>query len=240
MIKPLVAITGASSGIGESMARVFSAQGHPLLLMARRAKRMEALGLPDTLCEPVDVTDATAVAVAVARAAEIYGPVDCLVLNAGVMLLGQAQSQSLDEWERMVDVNIRGVLNGIKAVLAGMVERGAGTVISVSSVAGHKPGPNLAVYSGTKFAVRAISESIREEVASHGVRISIISPGLVETELLKHSTDSEAVGVFEKARDKMGGFLDPVVVAEAALYIYRQPPEVCIREVLLAPTRQIR
>jgi len=240
MPKPLVAITGASSGIGEETARVFSREGHPLLLMARRGDRLEALDLPDCLCEHVDVTDLGAFRTALARGVARFGPVDCLINNAGVMLLSRAHLQDPAEWDRMVDVNIRGMLHGIHLVLSGMIERQAGTIVNIASVAGLKPGPNLAVYSGTKFAVRAISESIREEAAPHDVRVTVISPGLVETELLEHTTVKTLRDQFQTMKEGIGGFLEPAAVAQAILYAYRQPPGVCIREIVLAPTRQVR
>lgn len=240
MSKPLVAITGASSGIGEEIARIFSREGYPLLLMARRIERLEALDLSNCICEKVNVTDLESFRAAISRGEQEYGPIDCLVNNSGVMLLGKAHLQDTDEWNRMVDVNVKGVLNGIHLVLKGMIERQTGTVINISSVAGHKTGPNLAVYSGTKFAVRAISESIREEVAGHNVRFTIISPGLVETELLSHSSDEELRTGFENLKEKMDGFLEPADVASAVLYAYKQPQAVCIREIVLAPTKQIR
>jgi len=240
MTKPLVAITGASSGIGEETARAFSREGYPLLIMARRIERLEALNLPDCLCEKVDVTDLESFKRAIDKAQKKFGPIDCLVNNAGVMLLSLAQSQDMGEWNRMIDVNIKGVLNGIHLVLNDMIQRQTGTVINISSVAGHKTGSNLAVYSGTKFAVRAISESIREEVSSHNVRFTIISPGLVETELLDHTTVPEAKAGFEKIKEKMGGFIQPADIANAILYAYTQPQSVCVREILLAPTRQLR
>ena len=240
MFKPLVAITGASSGIGEATARAFSHAGHPLLLMARRVERLMALGLPDCLCERVDVTDLESFRNAVEKGDAKFGPIDCLVNNAGVMLLSKAHLQDTGEWERMVDVNVKGMLNGIHLVLKGMIERQAGTIISVASVAGLKPGPNLAVYSGTKFAVRAISESIREEAAPHNVRFTVISPGLVETELLEHTTVPELKEGFENLKGGMGGFLEPSDVAGAILYAYKQPPNVCVREIVLAPTKQLR
>jgi len=240
MTRPLIAITGASSGIGEETARVFSREGHPLLLMARRVERLEALGLPDCLCERVDVTDLGSFRKALEKGEKQFGSVDCLVNNAGVMLLSKAHLQDIYEWERMVDVNIKGMLNGIHLVLNGMIERQAGSIINISSVAGHKPGPNLAIYSGTKFAVRAISESIREEAAPHNVRVTIISPGLVETELLKHTTVPELREGFENLKEGMGGFLEPSDVANAILYAYQQPQNVCVREVVLASTKQVR
>ena len=238
--KPLVAITGASSGIGEETARTFSREGHPLLLLARRVERLEALDLPHCLCEKVDVTNLESFKRAIERGEERFGPVDCLVNNAGVMLLSKAHLQDVAEWERMIDINVKGMLNGIHLMLSGMIKRQAGTIISVASVAGLKPGPNLAIYSGTKFAVRAISESIREEAAPHDVRVTVISPGLVETELLEHTTVPELRESFEGLKEPMGGFLDPSDVASAILYAYHQPPNVCVREIVLASTRQLR
>lgn len=240
MTKPLIAITGASSGIGEETARVFSREGYSLLLMARRVERLAALDLPHCLCEKVDVTDLESFKRAIERGEERFGPVDCLVNNAGVMLLSKAHLQDVAEWERMIDINVKGMLNGIHLMLSGMIKRQAGTIISVASVAGLKPGPNLAIYSGTKFAVRAISESIREEAAPHDVRVTVISPGLVETELLEHTTVPELRESFEGLKEPMGGFLDPSDVASAILYAYHQPPNVCVREIVLASTRQLR
>lgn len=240
MNKPLIAITGASSGIGEETARAFAREGHPLLLMARRIERLEALGLPDCLCRRVDVTDLESFRKAVQKGVERFGPVDCLVNNAGTMLLSKAHLQDVGEWERMLDVNVKGMLNGIHLVLSDMIQRHAGTIINIASVAGLKPGPNLAVYSGTKFAVRSISESIREEAAPYDVRVTVISPGLAETELLEHTTVQELRESFENLKEDMGGFLEPADVARAILYAYNQPREVCVREIVLAPTRQIR
>jgi NADP-dependent 3-hydroxy acid dehydrogenase YdfG len=240
MAKPLVAITGGSSGIGEQTARAFSREGYPLVILARRIGRLEGLNLPDCLCEKVDVTDVKSFRKAIEKAEGKYGPVDCLINNAGLMLLSQAHQQDLGEWKQMVDVNVTGVLNGIHLVLRGMVQRRRGTVISVSSVAGLKPGPNLAVYSGTKFAVRAISESIREEVAPHNVRFTVISPGLVETELLSHTTVKEMREGFEKLKENMGGFMAAEDIAQAILWAYQQPQEVCVREIVMAPTKQLR
>jgi NADP-dependent 3-hydroxy acid dehydrogenase YdfG len=142
MNKPLIIVTGASSGIGEAVARLFSAQGHPLLLLARRVERLLALGLPATLCKGVDVTDREALLAAVKEAEAQYGPADAIVNNAGVMLLGDTATQAPEQWERMLDVNVKGLLNGIHAVLGGMIERNHGTVINVGSVAGRKTFPN--------------------------------------------------------------------------------------------------
>jgi NADP-dependent 3-hydroxy acid dehydrogenase YdfG len=238
MAKPLVVITGASSGIGAATAQAFSAAGHPLLLLSRRLDRMQELGLPDTICAAVDVTDTAAVKAAIETAEQTYGPVSCLVNNAGVMLLGQADVQDPAEWQTMLNVNVMGVLNGIHAVLAGMKERGAGTIVNVSSVAGRKTIPNHAAYCATKFAVHALTENIREEVSGTGVRLAVIAPGVVETELLSHTTDEGIKSGYQRWKQDIGGAIGPDVVADAIMFAYNQPPNVCIREIVLAPTSQ--
>ncbi|MGS0728777.1 SDR family oxidoreductase, partial [Shewanella sp. 0m-11] len=190
-MKQLIVITGASSGIGAAMARAFSAKGHPLLLLARRIEPMQALALENSLCVSVDVTDADAMKSAIAAAEAKFGPVGCLINNAGVMLLGAADVQDPAEWSRMLNINVMGVLNGIHAVLADMKARKTGTIINVSSIAGRKTFPNHAAYCATKFAVHALTENIREEVALDDVRMVTIAPGAVETELLSHTTSEE-------------------------------------------------
>lgn len=239
MNKPLIIVTGASSGIGEATARVFAQLGHPLLLLARRLERLEALQLPRTLCRAVDVTDRAAVLAAVAEAEALFGPADALVNNAGVMLLGSMTEQDPEEWAQMLDVNVKGLLNGVNAVLKGMVERRQGTLINVSSVAGRKTFPNHVAYVGTKFAVHAISENLREEVAPHNVRVMTIAPGAVETELLSHTTDEAIKRGYQEWKQDMGGtVLSAEDVANAIRYAYEQPQGVCIREIVLAATRQ--
>ncbi|MBY6186319.1 SDR family oxidoreductase [Marinobacter hydrocarbonoclasticus] len=238
MSKPLIVITGASSGIGEATARTLSAAGHPLLLIARRLDRLEALDLPNTLCRQVDITDGAALAAAIAEAEAQYGPVDGLINNAGVMLLGQAHEQSPAEWQKMFDVNVMGLLNGIHAVLAGMRARKRGTIINVSSIAGRKTFPNHAAYCGTKFAVHAMSENIREEVAMDDVRVITIAPGAVETELLSHTTSDAIKAGYDDWKTDMGGVLAAQDIANAIQYAYAQPQNVCIREIVLATTRQ--
>ncbi|MBN9323149.1 MULTISPECIES: SDR family oxidoreductase [Pseudomonas] len=239
MSKPLIIVTGASSGIGEATARLFSQQGHPLLLLARRIERLEALKLPNALCRAVDVTDREALLAAVEEAEKRFGPADALVNNAGVMLLGNMVEQDPAEWERMLDVNVKGLLNGVHAVLKGMVERNQGSVINVSSVAGRKTFPNHVAYVGTKFAVHAISENLREEVAAHNVRVVTIAPGAVETELLSHTTDEAIKSGYQDWKREMGGkVLSAEDVANAIGYAYNQPQGVCIREIVLAATRQ--
>ncbi len=235
---PLIAITGASSGIGEAIARKFSLLGHPLLLIARRVERLEALNLPDCLCEKVDVTDSTALGIAVRKAEDKFGPVDAFINNAGIMLLGQVQNQNPAEWKTMYEVNVLGLLNGMQAVLHSMKERNSGTIINISSVAGRKTFPNHAAYCGTKFAVHAISENVREEVADDNVRVVTIAPGAVETELLSHTTSNEIKSGYEEWKKGMGGVISPQDIAEAVAFAYTMPQNVCVREIVIAPTRQ--
>lgn len=237
--KPLIVITGASSGIGMAAARLFSAHGHPLLLIARRLENMQALDLPNSLALSVDVTKRNALAAAVQEAEQLFGPVDAIVNNAGVMLLGDITRQHPDEWDRMVDVNIKGVLNGVHAVAKAMAARGRGTIINISSVAGRKTFPNHVAYVGTKFAVHGLSENLREELSAHGVRVVTVAPGAVETELLGHTTDESIKTGYEAWKADMGGkVLSAEDVANAIHYAYAQPAGVCIREIVLAATRQ--
>ena len=239
MSKSLVVITGASAGIGAAIARAFSTAGHPLLLLARRVEPMQALNLPDTLCIGVDVTDTAAMKAAVQQAEAKFGPVGCMVNNAGVMLLGQADVQDPAEWQQMLNINVMGVLNGVHAVLAGMKARRSGTIINISSIAGRKTFPNHVVYVGTKFAVHGLSENLREELSPHNVRVVVIAPGAVETELLSHTTSDDIKAGYQEWKQDMGGkVLSPEDVAHAIEYAYSQPQYVCIREIVLAATRQ--
>ncbi|HGS5848646.1 TPA: SDR family oxidoreductase [Vibrio parahaemolyticus] len=237
-MKKLVVITGASSGIGEAIARRFSEEGHPLLLVARRVERLEALNLPNTLCEKVDVTDQASLITAIEKAEAQFGPADVLVNNAGVMLLGQIDTQDAAEWKRMFDINVLGLLNGMHSVLASMKARNSGTIINISSIAGKKTFPDHAAYCGTKFAVHAISENVREEVAASNMRVTTIAPGAVETELLSHTTSQDIKDEYDAWKVDMGGVLAADDVARAVMFAYQQPQNVCIREIALAPTKQ--
>lgn len=237
-MKKLVVITGASSGIGEATAKKLSQEGHPLLLLARRIERMEALNLPNTICRKVDILDVESFNSAIKEAEAQFGPVDLLINNAGVMLLGHPETQELQEWNTMIDVNIKGLLNGIHLVLKGMVERQHGTIVNISSIAGRKTFPNHAIYCGTKFAVHAISENIRQEVSAHNVRVSIVAPGVVETELMSHNKNTGIVDGYKEWKKTMGSGLEPNDIANTISFIYNQPQRICIREIDIAPTSQ--
>ena len=238
MTKPLIVITGASSGIGAQTAKTFSEAGHPLLLLARRVERLEALKLPNALCKKVDVTDYAAMEKAITEAEAQYGPADCIVNNAGMMLLGLVENQDPAEFKKMYDVNVLGVLNGMRILLAPMIARKSGTIINISSVAGRKTFPNHAAYCGTKFAVHAITENTREEVAPHNVRCITIAPGAVETELLSHTNSDEIKAGYEDWKTDIGGALKPEDIANSVYFAYQQPQHVCIREIVIAATKQ--
>lgn len=238
MMKKLIVITGASSGIGEAIAKRMSTQGHPLLLIARRVEKLEKMALPNALYAQVDVTDRQALEDAIAKAEALYGPVDAIINNAGLMLLGQIDSQDPVEWQRMFDVNVLGLLNGMQAVLPSMKVRKTGTIFNISSIAGKKTFADHAAYCGTKFAVHAMSENVREEVASSNVRVTTIAPGPVETELLSHTTSQEIKAGYEQWKESIDGALAPDDVARAVEFVYNQPQNVCIRELALAPTKQ--
>jgi len=237
-MKKLVVITGASSGIGSVLAKKFSSLGHPLLLLARRKHNMEALALDNCICESVDILDAEACKKAVEKAESKYGPVDLLINNAGLMQLGEPDKQPLGEWHDMIDVNVKGVMNGVNAVLKGMMERRGGTIINISSIAGRKTFAQHAAYCASKFAVHALSEGLREEVCELGVRIIVIAPGVTQSELLSHTTDDGIIAGYEDWKKQIGGPMDPEVIADTAAFVYNQPQSICIREVLLAPTMQ--
>ncbi len=235
----LVVITGASSGIGKATALRLSQAGYSLLLLARRVDKLEELDLPNTLCRKVDVTDLRSFKAAIDEAEVKFGPVDLLVNNAGVMLLGNAITQNPQEWQQMLNVNVMGVLNGVQSVLANMVKRNHGTIVNISSIAGRKTFPDHAAYCATKFAVHALSENIRGEIAGSNVRMTIIAPGVVETELLSHTTNLAIVdGYKEWKASTIEQGLNPDDIARAIEFAYVQPQNVCIREIVIADTKQ--
>lgn len=241
MEKSFVVITGASSGFGAEVAKLFNQAGFPLLLLGRRVEKIQALPLnfDNVMVEAVDVTDYQAFEASIKKAEAVYGPVDLLVNNAGVMLLGNVLNQDPKEWQTMMNTNVMGVLNGMQIVLPSMKDRKHGTVINMSSLAGKKTFTNHAAYVASKFGVHGLSETIREEVSKDNVRIALVAPGAAETELLTHVTDQGALTDYEAWKQSMGGItLNPVHVAETVKFIYDMPQEVNIREIDIAATAQ--
>lgn len=239
-MKPLVVITGASSGFGAAIAQMLSEAGHPLLLLARRLERMEALNLPHTLCCAVDITDRDTFEAAVREAETAYGPVDCMINNAGAMLLGRIDTQDRSQWKQMLDLNVLALLDGMQIVIAGMKERRTGTIINISSIAGRAAAVTHPAYCGTKFAVHAISEAARQDLCGYNVRVMVISPGAAETELLGHTTDETIKTNYTKWKEAMGGAISAEDVARSIVFAYQQPQNVCIRELCITATRQDR
>jgi NADP-dependent 3-hydroxy acid dehydrogenase YdfG len=239
MAKPLVAITGASSGIGAAAAQVFSEAGYPLLLTARRVERMKELGLPSAMCRAHDVANAGSYQRLVEEAESKYGPVDLLINNAGYMVLDQIAKQTPEDWRRQFEVNCIGMLNTTAAVFPKMLERRGGTIMNVGSTAGRNIYPNHTVYCATKHAVVALTEGLRREAAPAGVRVILISPGFVLTDLLTGTRSESIKQAYRAYRDEIGGALSPTDIAKAMLFAYEQPQHLCVWEIVVTPTRQL-
>ncbi|WP_431219217.1 SDR family oxidoreductase [Leifsonia xyli] len=238
--KKIVFITGASSGIGEATARRLAAEGHLVVAGARRTDRLDALAEDarrrggEIEVATLDVTDSRSVRSAIDAAVRAHGRIDVLVNNAGVMALSPLADLRVDEWEQMIDVNLRGVLNGIAAALPHMIERGRGHIVNVSSVSGRRVDPTAAVYSATKFAVSALSEGLRQE--SRDVRVTVISPGLTRSELTERGGSAEAQGAARAAAEAIA--MPASAVAAAIGYAISQPDEVDVNEIVIRPTVQ--
>lgn len=233
----VVLITGASSGIGEAAARLLAAQGHRVYVGARRTDRLETLVQEirakggTAAFRALDVTSAEDMQAFVRGAEAAFGQADVIVNNAGVMPLSPLSSLKVDEWDRMIDVNIRGVLHGIAAVLPGMERQGHGQVINVSSIGGLSVSPTAAVYCATKFAVRAISDGLRQETSK--IRVTVVCPGVVESELADTITDDTARVAMQAFRRVA---LHPDAIARAIAYAIEQPDDVDVSEVVVRPT----
>ncbi len=233
----VVAITGASSGIGEATARFLAAKGAHVVLGARRTDRLEALAKAiaekggSVRIRALDVVSLDDMKTFIGFAKAEFGRLDVLVNNAGVMPLSPLAALKVDEWNRMIDVNIKGVLHGIAVALPSMAARGSGQIINLSSIGGHAVSPTAAVYCATKFAVRAISDGLRQETDK--IRVTVVSPGVTESELA--DSISDAAG-----RDEMKAFrriaIPADAIARAIGYAIEQPDEVDVSEIIVRPT----
>jgi NADP-dependent 3-hydroxy acid dehydrogenase YdfG len=238
-------VTGASSGIGEATAVALAEAGASVAIGARRTDRLDALasklrdGGTSVLQLALDVTEESACTEAVRRTREELGGLDILVNNAGVMLLGTIVGADTEDWRRMLNTNVLGVMYMTHAAIEGMVEQGSGDVVNVSSVAGRVARLGSGVYNASKWAVNAFSESLRQEVTGRGVRISLVEPGIVATELADHITQPAAK---QAIRDAAGAItpLQAEDIARAVLYLVSQPQHVAINEILIRPTDQER
>jgi NADP-dependent 3-hydroxy acid dehydrogenase YdfG len=238
-------VTGASSGIGEATAAALSEAGAAVAIGARRRDRLDGLAarLSDAGGEVVtldlDVTDEASCREAVARTRTELGGLDVLVNNAGVMLLGTIVGADPEDWRRMLDTNVLGLMYTTHAAIDGMLEQGSGDIVNISSTAGRTARAGAGVYNASKWAVNAFSESLRQEVTARGVRISLVEPGAVETELRVHITQPEAKTAALAHAEGMRS-LQPEDVARAIVYVVTQPPHVAVNEVLVRPTDQER
>jgi NADP-dependent 3-hydroxy acid dehydrogenase YdfG len=236
----VIVITGASSGLGEAAARHLARAGAKLVLGARRLDRLRALadelGLPQRAAVETDVTRAEQVRRLVDDAVQWHGRIDVLINNAGLMPHSLLERGRIEDWDRMIDVNLKGVLYGIAAALPHMKERRSGHIINVSSVAGHKVRPGSAVYAATKTAVRVISEGLRQEVKPYNIRTTIISPGAVQSELPLSVTEPDMA-------KRIGEFYETYAIsaesfARIVAFAICQPDVVDINEILFRPTKQ--
>ena len=238
----VVVITGASSGLGEATARHLSAQGATVVLGARRADRIKSLADEliakggKALAVVTDVTHRDQVQRLVDTAVQAFGRIDVMINNAGLMPHSPIERLKVDDWDRMIDVNIKGVLYGIAAALSHMKQQKAGHIINVSSVAGHKVTPQGAVYCATKHAVRALSEGLRQEIKPYNIRTTIISPGAVATELPDSVTEPDVAERIRKFYKEVAIPADSF--ARAVAFAISQPEDVDINEILFRPTRQ--
>lgn len=237
-------ITGASSGIGEATARALATAGVRVALMARRGDQLEKLktaietGGGEALALCADVTKKGEIKNAVEICLNTFGNIDFLINNAGVMPLSLMKNLHEEEWERMVDVNIKGVLFSIGAVLPGMIRQASGHIINISSVAGRKVLPGSAVYCATKFAVSALSEGLRMELGQESnIRITVIEPGMVATELGRAITDKEVLAVIGPRFHNVKA-LKAEDIARAVLYALSQPDNVNVADIMIMPTSQ--
>jgi NADP-dependent 3-hydroxy acid dehydrogenase YdfG len=239
----VVVITGASSGLGEATARYLAGLGAIVALGARRTERIQTVAAEITsrggkaIAVQTDVTNREQVKRFVDTAVQTYGRIDVMLNNAGVMPLSPLERLKIDDWDRAIDVNVKGVLYGIAAALPHMIGRKAGHMINVSSVAGHKVSPGSAVYSATKFAVRALSEGLRQEVKPYNIRTTIISPGAVLSELPDSITEPDIRDMAYKMYTRA---IPAESFARAVAYAMSQPEDVDINEILFRPTTQER
>ncbi|USD59690.1 SDR family oxidoreductase [Vibrio sp. SCSIO 43140] len=239
MIKPLVVITGANSGVGLACAKLYTSLGHPALLLDLNVDNVSALKLNNAVCEHVDVTDPDSFSSAIAKAERQYGPADCLINNAGTMFLGDIGSQPSKHWHTMFAVNVDGVINGVQACLESMRQQGRGTIINMGSLGAIKPLEHHGIYNATKAAVHSLSEMLRQEVAQSNIRVCVLAPGAIDTNLINTTKNPEIVAGHKNYVYSIGGALSANDIATLLLTIYQMPQHICIRELVVGATQQV-
>lgn len=232
----IVFVTGASSGIGRAITETLASDGHRVVAAARRTDRLDELAASSDGVQAcaLDVTDLDAVRAAVDETVRTYGRIDVFVANAGVMPLSRLDAGLVVEWNHTIDVNVRGLLNGIAAVLPHFTRQGSGHFITTASIGAHQVTPTAAVYCGTKYAAWAITEGLRLE-SPPGIRVTTVSPGVVESELADVITDPGAKAFMEEYRSNA---IAPSAIAAAVRYAIDQPADVDVNEIVVRPVRQ--
>ncbi|WP_166239920.1 SDR family oxidoreductase [Paenibacillus turpanensis] len=234
----VVIVTGASSGIGEATARMLAHEGAHVVIGARRLEKLDALATAirkeggSAAVQQLDVTELSQMKTIVDLAISRFGRLDAIVNNAGVMPLSPLEALKIEEWNRMIDVNIRGVLHGIAAGLPVMKAQGFGQFVNVASIGAYAVSPTAAVYCATKYAVWAITDGLRQEVAGQGIRLTLVSPGVTESELAETITDREAKELMKEYRRIA---LPASAIARAIVYAIGQPADVDVNELIIRP-----
>nr|WP_106779195.1 SDR family oxidoreductase [Lysinibacillus timonensis] len=235
----VVVITGASSGIGETTARLLASHGVHVVIGARRVDRLEALASDiqadgdSVVAQQLDVTKLEQMQAIIEKAQSHFGRVDAIINNAGVMPLSPLEALKIEEWNRMIDVNIRGVLHGIATALPVMKKQGFGHFINIASIGAYEVSPTAAVYCATKFAVRAITDGLRQETVGQGIRVTLVSPGVTESELAESITDNSAKEIMKEYRRNA---LPATAIAQAIIYALEQPDYVDVSELVIKPS----
>lgn len=236
--RKVVIVTGASSGIGEATARLLAQEGAHIVVGARRLEKLDALASGiraeggSIAVQQLDVTKLQQMQAIVQFAISQFGRLDAIVNNAGVMPLSPMEALKIEEWNRMIDVNIRGVLHGIAAGLPIMKQQGFGHFLNVASIGAYSVSPTSAVYSATKYAVRAITDGLRQEVAGQGIRVTLVSPGVTESELAQTITDDSAKELMKEYRRIT---LPASAIARAIVYAIGEPANVDVNELVIRP-----
>jgi NADP-dependent 3-hydroxy acid dehydrogenase YdfG len=231
--KPLAVITGASAGIGEAIAGAFARDGRPVLLMSRHISPIDEIAGTPVMSAQVDVADAEGLAAAVAAAETRFGPTEVMVNNAGLLRIGAFETRDPAAMSEEIDVLLKGVAYGVRAVLPGMVARRSGTIVNMSSIGDRKPGPSGEIYHACKAAVRSLSESLQAAQAKHNVRVINVAPGLIRTRI------HEEMGISFEEYDRLVGhphYITADELAEIVLFCVSRPQHICIRDIVVMPT----
>ncbi|MFC5802327.1 SDR family oxidoreductase [Streptomyces formicae] len=233
MAQPLVVVTGASHGIGRAVAAAFAAERHPLLLVSRHPTPLDGLPCEQIATAAVDVSDYAALEAAIRAAEALHGPTECLVNCAGFLRIGALETRDPADMSYEVDVLLKGVLNGIRAVLGDMKARNSGTIINLSSVGDRAPGPDGEVYHACKAALRSLAGSLQKGQANNGIRVTNVAPGFVRTNI-----HAEMGISFDEYCERLGNpdFISAEELADIVMFCWKQPQRICVRDIVVMPT----